>query len=132
MKLVLIVSVVAPFIALLLGYTDPSANANNPPPGSIPTKEVVIYKVKEYEVPKSDVVITVNTFPFDVGGSRPYQIAAHGKKYRFKPKDVEEFLKKGQFLDIPSEPLPSGTWVGPFPFSGELPGSSQAVKLNIN
>lgn len=121
MKIFIIVSIIAPALALMVGYTEPIVTAKNTPADVLPTKEVAVYRIKEYHIPASDVVITVNTFPFDVGGSRPFQIAAHGKKYRFKPKDVEEFLKKGQLLDIPSEPLPKGTWIGPFPFDGTIP-----------
>ena len=130
--MLLIVSVAAPTLALLLGYTHPGTDPAGAPTPVIPTREVAVYKVNEYNVPKSDVVITVNTFPFDVGGSRPFQISAHGKKYRFKPEDVREFLKKGVQMDIPSEPLPTGTWIGPFPFVGDMPKQIKPVRLNIN
>lgn len=132
MKIIVIVTVLMPVIALMLGYTEPTVNATNTPPGSLPTREVVIYKVKEYMTPASDIVITINTFPFDMGGNRPYQIAAHGKKYRFKPEDVEQFLKKGIQLDIPSEPLPTGTWIGPFPYDGVVPAPPPGPRSNIN
>ena len=130
MKLLVIISIVGPTLALLLGYNDPAISSNASPTVLVPTKEVAVYKVNEYNVPKSEVVITVNTFPFDVGGSRPYQISAHGKKYRFKQEDVKEFLKKGVQMNIPSEPLPTGTWIGPFPFDGTLPTTKLYTDTN--
>ena len=130
MKLLVIISIVGPTLALLLGYNDPAVSSNASPTVLVPTKEIAVYKVNEYNVPKSEVVITVNTFPFDVGGSRPYQISAHGKKYRFKPEDVKEFLKKGVQMNIPSEPLPAGTWIGPFPFDGPLPNVRPTANIN--
>lgn len=132
MKILLIVAVAAPTLALLLGYSNPDADHTSSPAPVVPTREVVVYKVNEYSVPRSDVVITVNTFPFDMGGNRPFQIAAHGKKYRFKPDDVKQFLKKGVQLDIPCDPLPVGTWIGPFPFDGDLPIPHASSRSNIN
>ena len=132
MKLLLLVSFVAPTLALMMGYTESAVNLNEPTPPILPSREVVVYKVKEYQIPASDVVITVNSFPFDVGGSRPYQISAHGKKYRLKPEDVKEILSKGIQMDIPSEPLPTGTWIGPFQVDGEFPQQPELRPLNIN
>ena len=125
MKLLLIITVAAPVFAVLVGYdSQPEIQATQIIPTSKPIEvsPTPAYLVKEYKFPKSDIVITVNQFPFDVGGSMPYQISAHGKKYKFDPADVEEFLKKGKQLDIDADPLPVGMWIedSPFPITGPV------------
>lgn len=122
MKLVIIITFLAPVVALMVGYdSSPEVQAVQAvkPVEVIPTPA---FLVTEYKFPKSDIVVTVNQFPFDVGGSMPYQISAHGKKYKFDPADVEEFLKKGKELDIDAESLPVGMWVedSPFPVTGPV------------
>jgi hypothetical protein len=122
MKLVIIITFLAPVVALMVGYDTQSevqAVQSVKPVEVIPTPA---FLVTEYKFPKSDIVVTVNQFPFDVGGSMPYQISAHGKKYKFDPADVEEFLKKGKEIDIDTEPLPVGMWVedSPFPVTGPV------------
>lgn len=126
MKSLLLIVFVAPALALVTGYhTTPVPEIiieqTVPVPEEPVPKELLV--IKEYKLPESQIVVTVNQFPFNMGGHRPYEIAVHGVKYKFKPEDVEEFLKKGVSLDIESKELPTGTFAKhPFDFApGEIP-----------
>lgn len=132
MKILLITLFLFPLIALLMGY--------QAKPGqrlSIPIDQVTpehkkphsseglgkLFIIDHYKFPSSDIVITVNHFPFNIAGNRPYEIAVHGTKYQFDPKDVDEFIKKGKKLNIPGgHPLPTGTFT-----SDGLPGSPASL-----
>lgn len=126
MKSLLLIVFVVPALALVTGYhTTPIPKIIMEQPvleHKIPEPKE-LYVIEQYKFPESQIVITVNQFPFDMGGHKPYEIAVHGVKYRFNPKDVEEFLKKGVSLDVESKQLPTGTFAkDPFDFPpGEIP-----------
>jgi hypothetical protein len=130
MKSIMLIAFVVPALALVTGYQSTPV----PSPQIVIEKQVLeheipvvkpkeLFVVEHYKFPESHIVITVNQFPFDMAGNRPYEIAVQGVKYRFKPEDVEEFLKKGVSLNVESKKLPTGTFAKrPFEFApGEVP-----------
>lgn len=126
MKSLLLIVFVVPALALVTGYqTTPTPEIIIEQPVLEHEKPVTkeLFVIEQYKLPESQIVITVNQFPFDMAGHRPYEIAVHGVKYKFKPEDVEEFLKKGVSLDVESKKLPTGTFAKrPFEFGpGEIP-----------
>jgi hypothetical protein len=96
-----------PAIALVVGYTgQPSVQAEAPVDNPAETRK--IYVVQHYKLAEPQIVVTVNNFPFDVGGSRPYEINVQGQRFTFDPEHVKEFLSKGKPMKIFQKPLPSG------------------------
>ena len=96
-----------PTIALVVGYTgQPSVQAEAPIDS--PTETRKIYVVQHYKLAEPQIVVTVNNFPFDIGGNRPYEINVQGQRFTFEPEHVKEFLSKGKPMKIFKKPLPSG------------------------
>ena len=96
-----------PAIALVVGYTgQPSVQAEAPVDS--PTETRKIYVIQHYKLAEPQIVVTVNNFPFDIGGNRPYEINVQGQRFTFKPEHVKEFLSKGKPMKIFQKPLPSG------------------------
>ena len=122
MKLVILITVLFPFVALMVGYkTHPVEATQVHPVVTQIVDPIPAYLITQYKYPESDIVVTVNQFPFDVGGNMPFQISVHGEKYTYSPEDVREFLAKGTKLNIKAVPLPTGMWHGDSPFDMSPP-----------
>lgn len=106
-RIATITGLIIPTLALLIGYNGQKSAQAEAPVYSSPEKKK-IYVIQHYKLAEPEIVVTVNTFPFDVGGSRPYQINVQGQRYVFKPEDVKQFLKLGRPMKQFTKPLPSG------------------------
>jgi hypothetical protein len=106
-KWLLVLAFVGPMIAIFSGSAgDRAALAEAP---VTPTEKVKqIYILEHYKMAEPYMVVTVNHFPFDIGGHRPYEINIQGQKFIFDPKDVQEFLTKGRPMNVFYRPLPTG------------------------
>ena len=125
MKSILLIAFVVPALALVTEYHStpaqtPSIIVEQPvPEHEIPLvyEPKEMYMIEHYKYPESHIVVTVNQFPFDIGGNRPYEISVQGVQYRFKPEDVKDFLKKGESLNTEARQLPTGLYAkDPFLF----------------
>jgi hypothetical protein len=106
-KWLLVLSVIGPLIAIFSGSAgNRSALAEAPVTPNEKVKQ--IYILEHYKMAEPYMVVTVNHFPFDIGGLRPYEINIQGQKFVFDQKDVQEFLTKGRPMNVDFRPLPTG------------------------
>lgn len=106
-KWLLALAVIGPCLVIFTGVTGNKAALAEAP--AIPATETKrVYVLEHYKMAEPMIVVTVNHFPFDIGGLRPYDINIQGQKFVFKPEHVQEFLTKGRPMQVFHRPLPTG------------------------
>lgn len=105
-KWLITITFIGPLVAIITGNAgNRTALAEAP---SYDSKTRQIYVLEHYKMAEPMIVVTVNSFPFDIGGLRPYEINVQGRRYVFDPVHVKEFLAKGKPMNTFHKPLPSG------------------------
>jgi hypothetical protein len=107
-KLFVFVMFGIPAMMLLVGYNGSRPALAEAPPGDQKKVPRQLYFIQHYRLAEPQIVVTVNQFPFDVGGLRPYELNVQGQRYHFDPRDVKEFLSKGRPMNTYIKELPTG------------------------
>lgn len=108
LKLFMFVIFGIPAIMLLVGYNGTRPAQAEAPPDQQTKEPQQLYVIQHYRLAEPQIVVTVNQFPFHLGGLRPYELNVQGQRYYFEPQDVKEFLSKGRPVNTFVKALPTG------------------------